>query len=229
MIKLKLPAQQGLMISALAMSLFVIHAFNTTYVRLNEQVILLFVFLAAFIWLLLVPYLLATDSKLLQRPLLMAAIGFVMLLASLIAFLGLHRISPWLLLGVIATVSIADSSAYFAGKNFGKHKLAPTISPGKTWEGVAGALIAVTLYGLLLRYFLQYSGWMLVGLWAITVISIIGDLFESKVKRLANLKDSGQILPGHGGVLDRIDGLMPAMTLSLFYVYLPLIFSKSSF
>lgn len=229
MIKLNLLAQQGLMISALAMSLFVIHAFNTTYVRLNEQVILLFVFLAAFIWLLLVPYLLATDSKLLQRPLLMAVIGFVMLLTSLIAFLGLHRISPWLLLGVIATVSIADSAAYFAGKNFGKHKLAPTISPGKTWEGVAGALIAVTLYGLLLRYFLQYSGWMLVGLWAITVISIIGDLFESKIKRLANLKDSSQILPGHGGVLDRIDGLMPAMTLSLFYVYLPLIFSKSSF
>lgn len=225
-VKLSHLKQQCLMIAALAASLFIIHAFNTTYVRLNEQVILTFVLLAALIWLVFVPYSLATQHKIEKHQPLMTLVGFVLLSSTLIAFIGLHRISPWLLLGVIAAVGIADSAAYFAGKNFGKHKLAPTISPGKTWEGVMGALIAVTVYGLILRHFLQYSGWMLVGLWTITIISIMGDLFESKLKRLANLKDSGQILPGHGGVLDRIDGLMPAITLTLFYIYLPLIFSK---
>lgn len=225
-IKLGNQAQQGLMITALAMSLFIIHTFNATYVRLNELVILTLVLLAALIWLIFVPYLLASQQKFVKHQPLMTLVGFVLLSSTLIAFVGLQRISPWLLLGVIATVGIADSAAYFAGKNFGKHKLAPTISPGKTWEGVIGALIAVTIYGLILRHFLQYSGWMLVGLWTITIVSIMGDLFESKLKRLSGLKDSGQILPGHGGVLDRIDGLMPAITLTLFYIYLPLIFSQ---
>lgn len=225
-IKLSQIIQQWLMIAALAACLFIIHAFNTSYVRLNERVILTFVMLSALIWLVFVPYSLATQHKLENHQPFMTLVGFVLLCSTLIAFIGLHRISPWLLLGVIATVGIADSAAYFAGKNFGKHKLAPTISPGKTWEGVVGALIAVTIYGLVLRHFLQYSGWMIVGLWSITIVSIMGDLFESKLKRLAKLKDSGQILPGHGGVLDRIDGLMPAMTLTLFYIYLPLIFSK---
>lgn len=229
-IKLNNRAQQLLMIAGLAISLFLIHAFNTTYAHLNESVVLSLITLAALIWLMLVPYLLPTQSTLTHNKLFMVVIGFILLSATLIAFLGLRRITPWLLLGVIATVSIADSAAYFAGKNFGKHKLAPTISPGKTWEGVVGALIAVTIFGLLLRHFLHYSGWLLVGLWLITVVSIMGDLFESKLKRQAHLKDSGQILPGHGGVLDRIDGLIPATTLALFYIYLPLIIpSKLSF
>lgn len=224
-IKLHNRAQQGLMIAALAMSLFLIHVFNTTYVSFNENVVLTLVAASAFVWLLLVPFLLVTQSQFTQNKPLMVVLGFILLSATLISFLGLHRISPWLLLGVIATVSIADSAAYFAGKNFGKHKLAPSISPGKTWEGVIGALIAVTIFGLLLRHFLHYSTWLLVGLWFITIMSIMGDLFESKLKRQAHLKDSGHILPGHGGVLDRIDGLMPAVTLTLFYIYFPLIIS----
>lgn len=226
-IKLNNRAQQSFMVAALAVSLFLIHAFNTTYAHFNERAVLSLISLAALIWLILVPYLLSTQSPISQNKPLMTLVGFILLSATLIAFLGLHRISPWLLLGVIATVSIADSSAYFAGKNFGKHKLAPTISPGKTWEGVLGALIAVTIFGLLLRHFLHYSGWLLIGLWCITIVSVMGDLFESKLKRQAHLKDSGQILPGHGGVLDRIDGLMPATSLTLFYIYLPLIISPN--
>jgi phosphatidate cytidylyltransferase len=119
-------------------------------------------------------------------------------------------------------VSIADSAAYFAGKRFGRHKLAPEISPGKTWEGVAGAVVAITLYGAVLCYLKQYSLWLIVGLWLIVVLSIMGDLVESLLKRQAGLKDSGQLLPGHGGILDRIDGLIPTLVITLFCIYLPL-------
>jgi phosphatidate cytidylyltransferase len=222
-INLKNSVHSAFMMIAMAMSFCILYAFHVPEERFNEQFLLVIVTLATFIWLLLVPYLLSRHSKLTQHQGLMGLVGLFLLSATLIAFIGLHRISPWLLIGIIATVSIADSAAYFSGKNFGKRKLAPTISPGKTWEGVMGGLVAVTIYGLLLKFYLHYSTWLLVGLWAITVVSVMGDLFESKLKRLAGLKDSGQLLPGHGGVLDRIDGLMPALTLTLFYIYFPLI------
>jgi phosphatidate cytidylyltransferase len=127
-----------------------------------------------------------------------------------------------LLLGIIATVSIADSAAYFAGKRFGRNKLAPEISPGKTWEGVAGAIVAITLYGVILCFSLNYSFWLIVALWLIVILSIMGDLVESLLKRQAGLKDSSQLLPGHGGVLDRIDGFIPTLAITLFCIYLPL-------
>jgi phosphatidate cytidylyltransferase len=122
----------------------------------------------------------------------------------------------------MATVWIADSAAYFAGSAYGRHKLAPAISPGKTWEGVLGAWIAVTLYGLILCWAKGLNLWWVVGLWGITLLSIMGDLFESLLKRQAGLKDSGSILPGHGGVLDRIDGLLPALPVAAFAFHLPL-------
>ena len=123
---------------------------------------------------------------------------------------------------MLITVWLADSAAYFAGKRFGRHKLAPEISPGKTWEGVAGALFATTVYGLVLCNYMHYSRWLILGLWLIVVLSIMGDLFESLMKRQAGVKDSSHLLPGHGGVLDRIDGLMPTLPLVLFYIYFPL-------
>ena len=123
---------------------------------------------------------------------------------------------------MLGTVWLADSAAYFAGKNFGRHKLAPEISPGKTWEGVAGALLAVTFYGLVICYYMHISRWLIVGLWLMVVLSIMGDLFESLLKRQAGVKDSSHLLPGHGGVLDRIDGLIPTLPLVLFYIYFPL-------
>ena len=120
------------------------------------------------------------------------------------------------LLVIISTIWLADSAAYFAGKKFGKHKLAPAISPGKTWEGVAGALFAVAVYASLLKLSGAVSTWWVVGcLWVITIAGVYGDLFESFFKRRANLKDSGQFLPGHGGLLDRIDGVIPALPVGL--------------
>ncbi|MEO6118029.1 MAG: phosphatidate cytidylyltransferase [Methylotenera sp.] len=172
-------------------------------------------------WVLLAPIWLITRKKI-NHQLVLAILGLLLLLSTWVALVELRVISPWLLLSVIATVSIADSAAYFAGKKFGRHKLAPDISPGKTWEGVAGGLLAVTIYGSLLCYFLDYSIWFLVGFWLIVVLSIMGDLFESLLKRQAGIKDSSQLLPGHGGILDRMDGLIPSLALSLFYIYLPL-------
>jgi phosphatidate cytidylyltransferase len=152
----------------------------------------------------------------------MAMLGLSLLIATWVALIGLQNISPWLLLGVLATVWVADSAAYFAGKRFGRHKLAPEISPGKTWEGVAGAMLAATLYGLLLCYYIHLSHWIIVGLWLIVILSVMGDLFESLLKRQAGVKDSSHLLPGHGGVLDRIDGLIPTLPIVLFYIYFPL-------
>lgn len=108
----------------------------------------------------------------------------------------------------------ADSGAYFAGRRFGKRKLAPNVSPGKSWEGVAGALLTVLLLALLGAYILELeqSVWLkflLLSL-VIVMISILGDLTESMFKRQAGVKDSGNILPGHGGILDRIDSITAA-------------------
>ncbi|MDR2875221.1 MAG: phosphatidate cytidylyltransferase [Methylobacillus sp.] len=128
--------------------------------------------------------------------------------------------SPFFLLAVMAIVWIADIAAYFVGKRFGRHKLAPSISPGKTWEGVIGALCAVALYGVILCLTLHLSFWLIPGFLVLTIMSVVGDLFESLLKRQAGIKDSGNLLPGHGGVLDRIDGLTAVLPLSLF-VFLP--------
>ena len=177
--------------------------------------------LATLFWLLIAPAWLLTRKEIHNR-LLLAILGFCLLLSVWLALIGLQKISPWLLLAIMATVWLADSAAYFSGKQFGHHKLAAEISPGKTWEGVAGAMLAVTLYGLALCYYWHISRWLIVALWFLVVLSVMGDLFESLLKRHANVKDSSQLLPGHGGVLDRIDGLMPTLPVALFYIYFPL-------
>ena len=153
-----------------------------------------------------------------KNPVLMAVVGWLVLLPTGMAMLDLRveNPQPWWLLGVMGLVWMADISAYFAGRKFGKHKLAPSISPGKTWEGVAGAMLGVMVYvivvmvgsGLEQRYSLL--------LYAIAgvVFSVIGDLFESAIKRQAGVKDSGALLPGHGGLLDRIDALTSTLPLA---------------
>ena len=121
----------------------------------------------------------------------------------------------------MAAIWISDTAAYFTGRAFGKHKLAPGISPGKTWEGVAGALVAVFIYALLWNAFAGEKARILLLaplLLALAVLGIVGDLFESLMKRHAGVKDSGNVLPGHGGILDRIDALtstLPAAALAL--------------
>ncbi len=129
---------------------------------------------------------------------------------------------PALLLYVLVTVWVADTGGYFAGKRFGRHKLAVAISPNKTWEGVYGALSLALIWALAFDFIignpLQNSvSWILLTAF-IVMVSIIGDLLESVFKRCFQVKDSGQLLPGHGGILDRIDSLLaavPVFTVSL--------------
>lgn len=157
-----------------------------------------------------------------------ALIGWLVLLPAGFAMVHVRGVAPaplWLL-GSMAGVWAADIAAYFVGRSFGRHKLAPAVSPGKTWEGAAGAVLGVWVYGLALAGVsgglndLDLKG-LLVGaggLALLTAVSVVGDLFESLVKRRAGVKDSGTLLPGHGGVLDRVDSLtstLPMIGLAL--------------
>ena len=171
-------------------------------------------------WIIAAPALLKSNYPI-KSPLLMCIIGWLLLLPTGLALYQLRAISPLLLLGFMAAIWISDTAAYFAGRAYGKHKLAPGISPGKTWEGVVGALVAVSVYALIWS---QIAGeeariiLLLPLLLGLVILGIIGDLFESLMKRHAGVKDSGNILPGHGGILDRIDALtstLPAAVLAL--------------
>jgi len=179
---------------------------------------------AAIFWVILAPIWLILRYQI-KNLFVMAVAGWVVIMPLWLALVSLRRISPWLLLGVIGAVWVADSAAYFMGKRFGKRKLAPLISPGKTWEGVLGAWLAVSLYGLVLCQLFALDYWLIAGLWGITVLSIMGDLLESLLKRQANVKDSGSLLPGHGGVLDRIDGMTSSLPLAAFFIYFPLYYA----
>lgn len=145
-------------------------------------------------------------------------IGLLLIVPTWAALVQLRQLGAGGLFGVMALVWLADIAAYFSGRTFGKHKLAPSISPGKTWEGAIGAAVAVVLYGFFLApYFFgtvaQNKALLLLALILLTAVSIIGDLFESLLKRQAGLKDSSTVLPGHGGVLDRIDSLTSTLPL----------------
>lgn len=126
----------------------------------------------------------------------------------------LDRFGLWFLF-VVLLVWVADIGAYFVGKRFGSHKLAPRISPGKTREGVYGAMAGGLLFGFAVTPLLgiAQADWLAYGiLLLVTVVfSVVGDLFESLIKRQAHVKDSGSLLPGHGGLLDRIDSVLAAL------------------
>ncbi|MCB5189887.1 phosphatidate cytidylyltransferase [Methylobacillus arboreus] len=177
--------------------------------------------IAAAFWIILVPVWLLTRAHI-RSPYLLMLAGWLIIFPLWLALVSLRAINPWLLLAIMLVVWIADSAAYFAGKRFGKHKLAVHISPGKTWEGVAGALIVVSLYGLALCFAFNLNLLLIVGFWVLTVFSIVGDLLESLIKRQAGVKDSGNLLPGHGGVLDRVDGLTSSLPLAALFLHLPL-------
>jgi phosphatidate cytidylyltransferase len=157
-----------------------------------------------------------------RSALVLGICGFIVLMGAFVALVELEARSPWLLLAAMAIVWIADTAAYFSGRALGKRKLAPQVSPGKTWEGVYGAFVAVAFYALAIVPFARNAGFGgplgagTVALWlalavAVAALSVVGDLFESWQKRQAGVKDSGKLLPGHGGVLDRIDALLAAM------------------
>ncbi|MGE5385905.1 MAG: phosphatidate cytidylyltransferase [Betaproteobacteria bacterium] len=145
------------------------------------------------------------------------AVGMMVIFPAWMAIVQLRMLGPWVFLAIVATIWVADIGAYFFGRLFGRRKLAPTISPGKTWEGAIGGAAAVILYGLALRYIAgieEPAVWVwIAGLAVISVVSVVGDLFESLLKRQVGLKDSSNALPGHGGVLDRIDSLTSTLPL----------------
>ena len=155
----------------------------------------------------------------------MSIAGWWVLVPAWLATVVLH-VRPPQLLAMMAVVWISDTAAYFSGRRFGRHKLAPGISPGKTWEGVWGAFAGVACYFGILALLAPsvlgpfgYAGGLLLVL-ALAMLGIIGDLFESWMKRVAGVKDSGTLLPGHGGVLDRIDALTASLPLAALAVRL---------
>ncbi len=155
-----------------------------------------------------------------QRPprWLVASLGVFALAPFYVAVVDLRALGVHWLLVIMGLVWTADIAAYFVGRRFGRRKLAPAVSPGKTVEGVIGALVCVALYALLASAWLQgISTATLLTVTAaigLAVISVVGDLFESSLKRQAGLKDSGNVLPGHGGILDRIDALLPVLPIA---------------
>jgi len=162
-------------------------------------------------WLLLaLPWL--TRQWQVRSRLALGAAGWMVLVPAWLAVARLQS-EPGRLLAVLGVVWIADTAAYLAGRTWGRHRLAPTVSPAKTWEGVAGACAAVAVYYVALSIFVpDWRGWRGAVLFAgITLMSIVGDLYESWIKRQAGVKDSGALLPGHGGVLDRIDSMNSSM------------------
>lgn len=166
---------------------------------------------AAFFWLLVIPLWLKKRWSM-PKSALGLAIGLLLILSTWLALIQLRQAGALALIAIMATVWVADIAAYAVGRTLGRHKLAPNISPGKTWEGALGGGVAVIVYGFILSsqlpavFFENYAVLFLV-LALLTALSITGDLFESLLKRQAGLKDSSNILPGHGGVLDRIDSL----------------------
>ena len=173
--------------------------------------------LAIVFWLLVVPFWMFRGGRPAQTWLMLT--GLIVLLPPALALIQLRGEGLLPLILLMAIVWIADISAYFTGKAFGRHKLAPSISPGKTWEGAAGAVVAVQCYGLAIKPWLfegeigpGFLAWGVI-LLLLTAVSIVGDLFESMMKRQAGMKDSSQLLPGHGGVLDRVDSLTATLPL----------------
>lgn len=153
-----------------------------------------------------------------------ALIGYLVLVPAWLAMVILihAKQGEWLIMIVVFIVAFADIGAYFSGRIFGKHKLAINVSPKKTWEGLVGGVVANVIFVAVLLVALNVDHWpVLLGLVMITVLaSVLGDLLESMVKRHRGIKDSGNILPGHGGILDRLDSLTAALPVfTLVYLF----------
>ena len=141
--------------------------------------------------------------------------AFFVLVPAWVALITLHQQHQSLVIYLIALVAMADSGAYFAGKAFSKNKLAPELSPGKTREGMLGGLLGATILSIFGAWYIELPNqdwvYFIFLSMAVAIMSVAGDLFESLMKREVGQKDSGNILPGHGGMLDRVDGLLAAL------------------
>lgn len=146
-----------------------------------------------------------------------------------LALLTLHAAPDWgpaYVIFCLSTMWVADSAAYFVGRKLGRRKLAPAISPGKSWEGVAGALGVSVVWAVIAMGWLpappgeRLGAAFVAATLMMVMLSIVGDLFESQLKRASHVKDSGSLLPGHGGVLDRIDSTTAAAPVLLFLLWM---------
>ena len=197
-----------------------------------NDVLLTWILVGCF-WIFLLSYFLRTGTAgwLSMRIFFRNVIGIFALTATWFSLFQSKSISTSYLFSVLLLVCTADISAYFVGKKWGKHKLAPTISPGKSVEGLLGALVGVIVLALAWlvtqNYFSAISNnifaklythgifALIGGVMLLTLVSAAGDLFESLIKRAAGMKDSSRLLPGHGGVLDRLDAMLPTLPLAL--------------
>jgi phosphatidate cytidylyltransferase len=187
-------------------------AFSGIFAFGEPAVRLVFAAAAAF-WLLIVPIWLLRGVNPEQRIALIVA-GFAVLVP---AALALAVLPPASVLEVLVLVWVADTAAYFVGRAWGRRKLAPAISPSKTWEGAWGGVAGAVAYAIIGGTLLTGVGaWPVYAVAAVLLgaISIVGDLFESAAKRQAGVKDSGTLLPGHGGILDRIDSATAALPIA---------------
>jgi phosphatidate cytidylyltransferase len=172
-------------------------------------------------WMISIPLLLNfpfKDKNILHVKLVKGVVGIILLLATMVSMILIRsnpQFGPEFILYAILLIWFADSGAYFAGRALGKNKLLPNVSPGKTWEGVAGAILITLITSLVALNILNISSSHTIPFIFVTLVtvvySIVGDLSESMFKRMSHIKDSGHLLPGHGGILDRIDSLMSAL------------------
>jgi phosphatidate cytidylyltransferase len=189
-----------------------------------ERALLPLSLLASFAWAGLAVLLLRPDVMSMRIPRGVSTVLAVLLIvAAWVALVHFLLEGAAMLLSVLVIVWLADTAAYFAGRTFGRTKLAPHISPGKTWAGVVGAVTAVIVVALVAERLAPdadlLSNHLLAGLGikgaallgGLVMLSVVGDLFESLLKRQAGVKDSSHLLPGHGGVYDRVDALLPAL------------------
>lgn len=175
-----------------------------------------------------VPMLARARADTAPRSAIWSAFSWVALISTWTALNAAYLLGPLFLLSLAALVWVADIAAYFSGKTFGRRKLAPHISPGKTVEGAIGGVVGAVLLVVVSAQFKDTFGAALSHRWGLPVaalialvlaiLSIAGDLFESLLKRRAGLKDSSSLLPGHGGVFDRLDAVLPVLPLALLLV-----------
>jgi phosphatidate cytidylyltransferase len=209
-------AYLGLLALGLAVAGFTLNLFGTLDMSLGQNLCLAASVLWAVIFLWVQGY---PSSAILWSPRpILGLLGLVLLSITWVAIaLIIHQPhGAWLLLFAFAVVALADIGGYVAGNLFGKHKLAPLVSPGKTWEGFAGGILLQCILIASMTSFMPEkitTGMLLALVIPVSLYSVLGDLFESMVKRHGGVKDSGNLLPGHGGVLDRIDGLIAALPL----------------
>ena len=205
----------GLLLLSLLVSGYCLGLHSMFDFELGQQISLLAVGLWAIIFLWIQGY---PSSAILWSPKpVLGLIGLLLLVATWAAVASiLHSNNGrWLLLMAILVIALADIGGYIAGNLMGKNKLAPIVSPGKTWEGFAGGLILQLPLIIALAWLLpdtDIKNWFIL-VFPVALYSVLGDLFESMIKRHSGVKDSSQLLPGHGGVLDRIDGIMAGMPL----------------